>query len=143
MEPTSLHSNIIYQAGSFTKIFQDQMRSEFRNAGFNVTNEQFSILAQLWYQDGISQQDIASVVGRDKTTVSRVIDNMIKNNLIRKTTGSDKRQRLIYLTEHGKSVQHQLVTISGNLYMKAINDIPSSELLQAINVLTKMTNNLT
>ena len=118
------------------------MGSKFRNAGYSITTEQFSILAQLWYRDGISQQEIAKVVGRDKTTISRVIDNMIKRNLIHRVTGSDKRERLIYLTDHGKSVQYELVTISGSLYMQAIESIPSNELLQAINVLSKMTKNI-
>lgn len=142
MIPTGLHDNIIYQTGSFVKTFQDEMESLFQKAGFKVTVEQFNILTHLWYQDGLSQQRLAEIVGRDKTTVSRVLNNMIKGDLIRKVPGSDKRERLVYLTEHGQSIQNQLVEISGQLYMKAILGIQDQNLLKVINTLVKMSKNL-
>jgi DNA-binding MarR family transcriptional regulator len=85
---------------------------------------------------------LADAVGRDKTTVSRVLDRMVKRDLVKKVSGQDKRERLIYLTRHGKVIQLQLVNISGNLYMKIIRGIPVKELLQAIKILQTMNKNL-
>lgn len=142
MIPSGLHDNIIYRTGIFVKSFQDKLLDDFRKAGYTVTTEQFNILTQLWYRDGQSQQQIAEVVGRDKTTVSRVLDSMIKRDLIKKISGSDKRERLIYLTRQGQSIQQHLVGISGNLYMKAIQGVTEKDLLRTIKTLTKMSNNL-
>jgi len=142
MIPNGLDDNIIYQTGSFTKTFLEQMEQAFDVAGFNITAEQFNLLTLLWYEDGLSQQQLADAVGRDKTTVSRVLDRMVKRDLVKKVSGQDKRERLIYLTSHGKANQQQLVTISGSLYMKVIQDIPAKQLLQAINTLHTMKKNL-
>jgi DNA-binding MarR family transcriptional regulator len=142
MIPNGLDDNIIYQTGSFTKSFLEQMERAFGQAGFNITAEQFNLLTLLWYEDGLSQQQLADAVGRDKTTVSRVLDRMVKRDLVKKVSGQDKRERLIYLTRHGKVIQLQLVNISGNLYMKIIRGIPVKELLQAIKILQTMNKNL-
>lgn len=142
MIPKGLDDNIIYQTGNFTKLFLDQMEHAFGEAGFNITAEQFNLLTLLWYEDGLTQQHLADTVGRDKTTVSRVLDRMVKRDLVKKVSGPDKRERLIYLTNHGKSIQQQLVTISGNLYMKVIKGIPAEELLHAIRILITMNKNL-
>jgi DNA-binding MarR family transcriptional regulator len=143
MIPQGLEDNIVFQTGIFVKTFQSKMEEAFKKAGVNVTAEQFTILTQLWYQDGLSQKSIAVAVERDKTTISRVIKNMIKQNLVTHVPGIDKRERLIYLTQYGRSVQLQLVKISGSFYMKAINDISENVLLRTIKTLVKMTTNLT
>ena len=142
MIPNGLEDNIIYQTGHFTKKFLEQMQQAFSEAGFNITAEQFNLLTLLWYEDGLSQQQLADAVNRDKTTVSRVLDRMIKGNLVKKVSGQDKRERLIYLTGHGKAIQQQLVTISGTLYMKVIRGIPAKELMHVLSTLHGMNKNL-
>src|SRR5690606_42164141 len=84
--PGSLEQNIVYLAGEFTHRFHRALTTAFRRQGLNLTVEQFSILALLWYKDGINQQEISEQLGRDKTTIARVLNTMEKNQLVRRMT---------------------------------------------------------
>ena len=140
--PSGLHDNPIYQTAEFTKSFQSIVKRAFIEAGFDVTLEQFTILTHLWYQDGQMQQELAQAVGRDKTTISRVINSMISRQLIQRIPGKDKRERRIHLTQKGKTIQDQLVAISGNLYLKALEGVSEEELHGFLEVLKRMNQNL-
>ncbi|MFY0687231.1 MAG: MarR family transcriptional regulator [Cyclobacteriaceae bacterium] len=143
MIPSSLEDNIIYQTGRFTKHFSERLTDAFKKAGHNITSEQFAILAVLWYQDGITQQQIATAIERDKTTISRVLDSMIKRNLLRREKSeSDKRSKLIRLTDHGKQLQEKLVSISGKLFMQSLEGIEDTDVKSALKVMHRLINNI-
>ena len=142
MEPSSLNENIVYLTGKLSKVFQQKMQQAFSEQGFKVTTEQFTILAHLWYRDGLRQQEIAEAIDRDKTTVSRVLDTMVKQNLIHRVPGEDKRERLIHLTKHGAAIRDQLVIISGDIYMKTLSEIDEPDIKTSIETLNKLIKNL-
>ena len=142
MIPNSLEENIIYQTGKLTKHFQDRMQKTFSASGYKITVEQFTILAQLWYQDGLRQQEIAEAIDRDKTTVSRVLNTMIKQGFVTRVQGTDKRERLVHLTDHGRELRDKLVALSGQLYMEAIDDLSEKEIRASLKTITKILKNL-
>lgn len=143
MIPQSLDQNIVYLASQLTKAFHKSMQDSFKLSGFNITSEQFTILTQLWYQDGRNQQELAKAIGRDKTTVSRVLNTMLNGGLIQRTADTqDKRYRIIQLTPHGKRIQNQLVALSGAIFLKTLSDIPEEEIEVAIKVLKILNKNL-
>ena len=103
MVPNSLENNVIFLADKFSHLFHHALTVAFKKHRIPVTVEQFSILALLFYKNGINQQEISVLLNRDKTTVARVIVNMEKNKLIlRMTDRNDNRGKLIYLTDQGK-----------------------------------------
>lgn len=141
--PDSLSSNIIYLCGEFAHTFHQMLTKEFKEYDIVVTVEQFSVLAMLFYQDGFSQQEISDALGRDKTTIARVISIMERDNMITRVTNKkDNRGKLIYLTRKGRSIQQKAVGVSGKLYLRAIGNLKESELKAATKVMTTMTENL-
>ncbi len=143
MIPTSLKDNIIYQMATITKDVQDQLQLRFKRAGHKVTPEQFHLLTHLWYQDGLFQQDLAEAVGKDKTTISRVLNNMIRNDLVKRETDSDDlRYRRIYLTDYGRKLQDKLVNISGELYFQALQKLKDEDVRHMLKLIDTMRDNL-
>ena len=141
--PDSLSSNIVYVCGEFAHGFHQMLTREFKENDIVVTVEQFSVLAMLFYQDGVSQQEVSDALGRDKTTIARVISIMERDNMITRVTNKkDSRGKLIYLTRKGRSIQQKAVGVSGKLYLRAIGNLKESELKAAIKVMTSMTANL-
>ena len=141
--PSSLSTNIIYLCGEFSHVFHQMLTREFKENDIAVTVEQFSVLAMLFYRDGLSQQEISDVLGRDKTTIARVISIMERDNMISRVTNKDdNRGKLIYLTRKGRSIQQKAVGVSGKLYMKAIENLRESQLAAAIKIIASMTSNL-
>lgn len=143
MTPTSLDTNIIYLCGEFSHGFHQALTREFRNRRILVTVEQFSILAVLFYKNGINQKEVGTLLSRDKTTIARVISIMEKNKMISRVTDkNDSRGKLIYLTNKGKSIQKKSVELSGGLYEKAIKNIKVSQLKTGLQVMRAMINNV-
>jgi DNA-binding MarR family transcriptional regulator len=141
--PDSLSSNIVYVCGEFAHVFHQMLTREFKDNDIVVTVEQFSVLVMLFYQDGLSQQEISDALGRDKTTIARVMSIMERDNLIARVTNKkDNRGKLIYLTRKGRSIQQKAVGVSGKLYLRAIGNIKESEMKAAIKVMASMTTNI-
>ena len=141
--PHSLDTNVLFLCGQITKRVHEQLTREFTNRGFNVTVEQFSILAYLWYAEGANQQELSEALDRDKTTIARVIRNMeIKDLLVRVNDKDDQRVKRIYLTESGKKLQDEMVEASARVYGKALNNLGDKELKAALELLQKINSNL-
>lgn len=141
--PDSLRSNIIYLCGEFSHAFHQVLTREFKENSVAVTVEQFSVLAMLFYQNGLSQQEISDVLGRDKTTIARVISIMERDNMVTRVMNkNDNRGKLIYLTKKGRSIQQKAVGVSGRLYLKALGSLKESELKAAMKVISALTTNL-
>ena len=80
-----------------SKAFRERVYQSFAEAGHDVTGEQMRILWYLWGKDGQIQQDLANVVHKDKTCITRIIDSMEKRDLVvRIPDKMDRRQNLIY-----------------------------------------------
>jgi DNA-binding MarR family transcriptional regulator len=141
--PDSLSTNIIYLCGEFAHVFHQMLTREFKENGIAVTVEQFSVLAMLFYQDGLSQQEISDVLGRDKTTIARVISIMERDKMITRVTNKDdNRGKRIFLTRKGRSIQQKAVGVSGKLYLKSIEGLKESQLKAAMKIMTVMTSKL-
>jgi len=142
-EPKSLDENIIFQIGETSKLVHEKVTAIFRKRGFNVTVEQFGVLVLLWYKEGVKQQDIADGLKRNKTTITRIIENMINSNLIVKVPDQlDKRNNLIYLTQKGKALQKEMVEASGLVYYQTLNNITHKDIEKCLVILKQMKKNL-
>ncbi len=142
-DPGSLDENIIFQIGETSRLFHKRVTAIFAERGFNVTVEQFGVLALLWYKEGVKQQDIADGLKRNKTTITRIVEKMINSNLIVKVPDQlDKRNKLIFLTQKGKSLQREMVEASGLIYYQTLNNISSKDIEKCLVILKQMMKNL-
>jgi len=142
-KPASLNDNIVYLCSEFSHQFALALSRRFASRGLKVTPEQFTILVALLFKEGVTQQEISESLGRDKTTIARVISNLKKNGLVKHTTDqSDNRAKLIHLTPKGRAIQKEAVEISGTLYMEAIKNINEAHLKESVKLLITMLNNL-
>ncbi len=142
--PLSLDDNSLYLIGEIGKALRDKINGIIQEHGYELSPEQFTILVTLWYEkEGITQSELVERVGRDKTTVSRVLSRMLKNKLITKAlvSGSGKENH-IQITKKGQAIQEVLVAKTGAIYMQALAGVEDAELLQAKAVLKKVFDNL-
>ncbi|MEP2276386.1 MAG: MarR family transcriptional regulator [Reichenbachiella sp.] len=92
--------------------------------------EQWRILFYLWNEDGINQQELAKRASKEKSTITRQIDGLIKKGLVVKQKhGSDKRDKLIFLTENGKNIENEALTAASDITHDAEKGIEKDELL--------------
>lgn len=82
-----------------TELFQEKM------AGINLTARQYVVLVTAAQKDGASQQDIIDLTGIDRSTVSQIMQTMIRKGLLkRRRTREDARAYSITVTELGRDV---------------------------------------
>src|SRR6201992_1880577 len=90
-----------------------RLQKKFNTAGLNLTIEQWSVLYQLWKEDGRSQQELCNATYRDKPSITRLVDNLEKLQLVKRVpSGDDRRINLIYLTKQAQKLQEENMALA-------------------------------
>jgi len=109
-----------------------------------VTYEQWQILSRLYETDGQTQNELAIQNERDQASVSRLIDNMIKGNLVtRVMRKEDRRINLIYLSDEAKAIRCELEGLASKTIMQASEEISEEDLAITLKTLDQIRRNLT
>lgn len=125
------------------KIIMNNFVRKLKNNGINITFEQFTILTMLWDNENLCQYNLAQLTNRDQASTSRLINTLIKNELIiRQCCPSDKRINRIKLTEKGELLKEPVESIARECFEESIDGISKEEIEQGIKFLTKIGENL-
>ena len=125
------------------KIIINNFVRKLKNNGINITFEQFTILTMLWDNENLCQYNLAQLTNRDQASTSRLINTLIKNELIiRQCCPSDKRINRIKLTEKGELLKEPVESIARECFEEAVNGISKEEIEQGMKFLTKIAENL-
>lgn len=81
-----------------------------KKSNIPLTREQWSIMAVLWKNDGCPQQILADATDRDRPGITRLVDNLEKENMVeRKPDPNDRRTNLIFLTKKGREIENSVI----------------------------------
>ncbi|MDE3235102.1 MAG: MarR family transcriptional regulator [Bacteroidota bacterium] len=120
-----------------------RLQKNFRQAGLEITIEQWSVLYHLWKEDGLSQQELCNRTFRDKPSITRLIDNLEKLKLVKRTASkTDRRINLVYLTESAKELQQVTIDLANQTMNEALEGITKEEIETVKNVLQRVYDNL-
>ncbi|OPX89876.1 MAG: Transcriptional regulator SlyA [Pelotomaculum sp. PtaB.Bin104] len=98
---------------------------------YDITPEQWGLLNRLWKKDGISQKELSEITIKDQTTVTRILDKLERKGFIkRQTCPNDRRSYLIFLTDTGRNLEDQLVSIAYEVLNEALQGISEKEIKQ-------------
>jgi DNA-binding MarR family transcriptional regulator len=79
-----------------------------------VTKGQWRFLRELWYEDGITQSELAERVGRKGPTTGTALKLLIRNGLVRcEQSNHDRRKNRVYLTKKGRALEAKLLPLIG------------------------------
>lgn len=102
-----------------------RLQKKFNTAELNLTIEQWSVLYHLWKQDGISQQELCNATFRDKPSITRLVDNLEKLQLVKRVSSdSDRRMNLIYLTKQAQKLQEESMGLAEETLNEALEGVP-------------------
>lgn len=108
----------------------------------DVSPEQLQVLTVLWELESCTQQEIANRVGRERATITRIIDTMEKKKLVkRKASKSDKRSNQITLTKQSEAMQEKALAIKSETNSSIFADIDGYELNMAQMLLDRILEN--
>src|SRR5437764_8531155 len=120
-----------------------RLQKKFNAAGLNITIEQWSVLYHLWKQEGLSQKELCSATFRDKPSITRLVDNLEKLNLVKRTSHEkDKRINNIFLTRQAQKLQEQTMMLAEETLNEALDGVSVEHIEISKQVLQKVYENL-
>ena len=88
---------------------------------------------------GLSQKQLAALVGVDASTLVRLLDILEGRNwIVRRVAPDDARTRLIYLTPEGAAQVLTLRALLDNIEARWLDGIPDEELTVALGVIDRI-----
>lgn len=123
--------------GKVSMAINRKMYRSFRKQGLDITPEQWTVLAFLWKEDGVTQQTLCDATFKDKPSMTRLIDNLVKQNLvIRKASSLDRRSNFIFLTAAGRQIKEKANEVVSETVQAALKGIDEEGLMN-IRILLK------
>lgn len=106
-----------------------RLQKKFNAAGLNLTIEQWSVLYHLWKEDGKSQQELCNATFRDKPSITRLVDNLEKLQLVKRVASeNDRRINMIYVTKIAQKLQEQTMEMAEETLNEALEGVPAEKI---------------
>ena len=113
-----------FVTGKASTAIARRLQKKFNTAGLNITIEQWSVLYHLWKEDGRSQQQLCNATFRDKPSITRLVDNLEKLNLVKRVASeNDRRINLIYLTKNAQKLEEETMQIADETLNEALKSV--------------------
>ncbi|PXW18299.1 MULTISPECIES: MarR family winged helix-turn-helix transcriptional regulator [Chryseobacterium] len=140
-------SELALELGLAMSEMKSRLRQKIRNSineyDPDLSFELIEILGLLSRNDGINQQEIGNKVSKDKSSITYLINSLVKRDLVERTADkNDRRNKQIFLTPKGKQIVETVYPWALNLYKKAVDGIDEAEVTKALLLVKKMTANL-
>jgi DNA-binding MarR family transcriptional regulator len=137
-----IDSSIGYLVGRTSRAIIKRLTKKFTDAGFDVSYEQWSILIHLYRRDGLTQQELSKLAVKDKASITRLLNVLEKKNIVlRIPDRSDKRSKLVYLTNKAKELKEDLIGLVEEMLREAEMGISFEEMEQCRTTLNKIFSN--
>jgi MarR family transcriptional regulator, organic hydroperoxide resistance regulator len=112
-------------------------------SGNGITADQFRLLTHLWKQDGITQQALALLLGRDRASVTRMVDILEAQHLLKRMADkNDRRVKRIVLTREGKLLKTKAYKAAEKSLEVALKGFSKTDQNQLMTQLEKVIRNL-
>jgi len=118
-----------FVTGKASTAIARRLQKKFSAAGLAITIEQWSVLYHLWKEDGKSQQELCNRTFRDKPSITRLVDNLEKLNLVKRVSSKeDRRINMIYLTPEAYTLQEQTMALAEETLNEALRSVPPDQI---------------
>lgn len=99
-------------------------------AEIKITMEQFGLLHMINSEEfEVIQQDLANVMGKDKSSILRIIDSLEDKDLVRRVVDTnDRRKNCLMVTKKGEKVITQYSILEAELMKEVLEGLTASEL---------------
>jgi DNA-binding MarR family transcriptional regulator len=108
-------------------------------AGDDLAPMQYAVLAYLYVQPDIDQNGLAARLGVDRASTSQLLDHLEKAGLVdRRVSGTDRRARLLRLTQRGTKLRERLHPIGRAAEARILETLSAGERDTLITLLARV-----
>ena len=120
-----------------------RLQKKFNASNINLTIEQWSVLYHLWKEDGKSQQELCNATFREKPSITRLIDNLEKLNLVKRVShDKDRRINKVFLTRQAQKLHEDTMQLAEETLNEALEGVPADQVEMCKEVLKRVYDNL-
>jgi len=129
--------------GCLTSYVRSHVSRICKDAGYNLTPEEADTLMIIRHCDGLPQSQLAKILGKDKASVTRLMNTLVKSGLVgRSQDQQDRRIIRAQITEEGKQAFVQVWPELMKLSHQALDGISAEELISMRQTLVAINANL-
>lgn len=133
-----------YWINRLSFLSRKQLSQRFEAAGHSISPEDWAILLVLWSKGPRAPSTLSDETIKDRTTVTRQIDGLVRKGLVvRSENPTDRRRSNVSLTPSGTALRDKLVPIAMTINQEAGSDIPPEDLEITLRTLRRYYENLT
>lgn len=124
-------------------LMTEEIARRFAAYGYPLAAQDFGILFRLMKQGPMTQVAITQLLMRDKTTITRRIDGLVKKGLVeRKPCPDDRRCFRVGLTMAGEQALAVMIPLVRDFQLEVLSDIPDEEKAVTIKTLKHISDKL-
>jgi len=124
------------------KIVRQDLINRFKENDIDLTPEQWVVVSRLKWDGDMFQTDLANHSFRDKPTVSRIIDLLVKKEIVVRTPDEkDGRRFLISLTKKGNKLVNAAYPVVQESRDIGWTDLSEEEYEELVRILDKVFSN--
>lgn len=132
-----------YWVNRLAFLLRSELHGSFRDAGHDLTPEEWALLMVLWERAPLGVGQLAELTLRDRTTVTRLLDGLVRKELVeRKSDSGDRRRLVVTVADQGRALEDPLTALTGAVVRKATQGIAAEDLSQCMATLQSMVRNL-
>ncbi|MDA8431175.1 MAG: MarR family transcriptional regulator [Geobacteraceae bacterium] len=121
-------NNLLYRLGILTRRWRQVLDNEFQAAG--LTDATWRPLLHLHLLgDGVRQKDLAASIGIEGPSLVRLLDTLVTKELVQRSEdGTDRRAKLLRLTQEGQLVVARIREILTPLEKQLLSDFSDDDI---------------
>lgn len=139
----NLNSIVFYTIDKSIKSYRQYAQKQLREAGFELTIDQWLVLKSIEEDSEAKQQDIAEKAFKDVASITRIIEVLVqKHYLSREFHTTDRRRFKLLLTKKGLDTLNEMQPYIENNRKKALEGIAAADLKKLSRTLSKIIDNV-
>jgi MarR family transcriptional regulator, transcriptional regulator for hemolysin len=134
-----ISSELAFLLADCTRLYSTNLDRRLRSAGMTLSRSQWRVIAYLYRQDGITQTELADMLGIEKAPIGTLLEKLEKIQLIdRRCDSEDKRAKRVYITDAGRKMMPLIREHADLLKTLVTEDISDQEMMLLIKLLQKI-----
>ncbi len=119
--------------------FRQTIQQLLKQHNVEMTFEMLQIMHCLWKEQGVSQQTLAEKTAKDKACLTNLINNLERKGwVVRQEDPTDRRNKLIFLTQEGLVVAEKVKSLLITMYTQVGEQMGTRNMEACIKQLNKL-----
>ncbi len=143
MDDQNLNEVYLFHLDKAAKQFKKLKNEVFKQAGIDLTGDQWILIKNIHEVEGINQRTLAKRVFKEPASITRILDILEKKQLVeRRSIPNDRRTYALYTTDQGKALVQQIIPLAVNMREQGRKGLTEKEVEQLTILLKKVYDNL-